>query len=191
MRKFEAIPGRHAWSARGPLRFMPAPCRCLTNGQTADMTWVRIPEARSARGLRQFRPRSMSRGRRESRVRAAPAVPCAEMEESAHEHTGEAEAIRPSLRDGLRLNPDIANHTLPDGKSRRRPPGHVRSASDSRNCPCRCPIGLPLQAGEGSCGNQSVPTLRRDDLHRQTGRCLRDPKLPVRRSVVEDRPVNV
>src|SRR5450756_821899 len=68
-------------------------------------TCVHIPAARSARVLRQFRPRSMSRGRREDRVRAAPAVPCAEMVEYAHEHTGEAEAIRPSLRDGLQLTP--------------------------------------------------------------------------------------
>jgi hypothetical protein len=43
-----------------------------------------------------------ARGRREDRVRAAPAVSCANMcKESAHEHTGSAEAIRPSLRDGL------------------------------------------------------------------------------------------
>ena len=66
-------------------------------------TCVRIPAARSARVLRPFRPRSMSRGRREDRVRAAPAVSCAEMVEYAHEHTGSAEEIRPSLRDGLQL----------------------------------------------------------------------------------------
>lgn len=50
---------------------------------------------------------------------------------------------------------------------------------------------LPLQAGEESCGNQSAPTLREDDLYRQTGRCLTNPKLPVRRSEAEGRPVNV
>src|SRR3984893_1991539 len=45
-----------------------------------------------------------SRGRRESRVRAAPAVSRAKCNiEDAHEHTGSAEAIRPSLHDGLRL----------------------------------------------------------------------------------------
>src|SRR6476620_295711 len=43
-----------------------------------------------------------SRGRREDRVRAAPAVSCAKCtKESAHEHTGSAEAIRPSLRNGF------------------------------------------------------------------------------------------
>src|SRR6476620_3390049 len=42
---------------------------------------------------------SSNRGRREDRVRAAPAVSCAKCtEENAHEHTGSAEAIRPSLR---------------------------------------------------------------------------------------------
>ena len=44
---------------------------------------------------------SSNRGRREDRVRAAPAVSCAKCtEESAHEHTGSAEAIRHSLRKG-------------------------------------------------------------------------------------------
>jgi hypothetical protein len=44
------------------------------------------------------------RGRREDRVRAAPAISCAKMRiEDAHEHTGSAEAVRPSLRDGLQL----------------------------------------------------------------------------------------
>jgi hypothetical protein len=43
-----------------------------------------------------------ARGRREDRVHAAPAVSCANMcKENAHEHTGSAEAIRPSLRNGL------------------------------------------------------------------------------------------
>jgi hypothetical protein len=42
------------------------------------------------------------RGRRESRMRAAPAVSCANCaKESAHEHTGPAEAIRLSLRSGF------------------------------------------------------------------------------------------
>jgi hypothetical protein len=40
-------------------------------------------------------------GRREDRVRAAPAVSRAKAEKSAHEHTGSAEAVRPSLRDGV------------------------------------------------------------------------------------------
>ena len=45
---------------------------------------------------------SRCRGRREDRVRAAPAVSCAKCtKESAHEHTGSAEAIRPSLRSGF------------------------------------------------------------------------------------------
>jgi hypothetical protein len=42
------------------------------------------------------------RGRREDRVRAAPAVSCAICtKESAHEHTGSAGASRPSLRNGF------------------------------------------------------------------------------------------
>ena len=42
------------------------------------------------------------RGRREYRVRAAPAVSCAKSaQKNAHEHTGSAEAIRHSLRNGF------------------------------------------------------------------------------------------
>src|ERR1700721_2641813 len=42
------------------------------------------------------------RGRREDRVRAAPAVPCAKVaNKSAHEHTGSGEEVRPSLRNGF------------------------------------------------------------------------------------------
>jgi hypothetical protein len=41
-------------------------------------------------------------GRREDRVRAAPAVSCAKVDrKSAHEHTVSAEAVRPSLRNGF------------------------------------------------------------------------------------------
>src|SRR6201994_4295551 len=44
-----------------------------------------------------------SRGRGEDRVRAAPAVSCALMhnKKCAHEHTGSAETLRPSLRNGF------------------------------------------------------------------------------------------
>src|ERR1700742_3820605 len=45
---------------------------------------------------------TLKRGRGEDRVRAAPAVSCALMHKgnAAHEYTGEAEAVRPSLRNG-------------------------------------------------------------------------------------------
>jgi hypothetical protein len=47
-------------------------------------------------------PPSEIRGRREDRVRAAPAVSRAICtKECAHEHTGSAENIRPSLRNGF------------------------------------------------------------------------------------------
>ena len=49
-----------------------------------------------------FVPPSEIRGRREDRVHAAPAVSCAfAHKERAHEHTGPAESIRPSLRSGF------------------------------------------------------------------------------------------
>src|SRR5882672_4170347 len=45
---------------------------------------------------------SLERGSRECRMRAAPAVSCANwIKENAHEHTGSAEALRHSLRNGF------------------------------------------------------------------------------------------
>ena len=53
-----------------------------------------------------------SRGRREDRVRAAPAVSCAICtEKCAHEHTGPAESIRPSLRNGLTAYAALSSET--------------------------------------------------------------------------------
>ena len=47
-------------------------------------------------------PALQSRGRREDRVLAAPAVSCAScVSKCAHEHTGSAETLRPSLRNGF------------------------------------------------------------------------------------------
>ena len=47
-------------------------------------------------------PSSIERGRREDRVHAAPAVPCAICaKKNAHEHTGTGGASRPSLRNGF------------------------------------------------------------------------------------------
>src|SRR5438552_5234736 len=47
-------------------------------------------------------PALLFRGRREDRVQAAPAVSCAiAHKERAHEHTGSAETLRPSLRNGF------------------------------------------------------------------------------------------
>jgi hypothetical protein len=61
----------------------------------------RILAAQFARGLL-FTPALENRGRREDRVRAAPAVSCAKCaQKHAHEHTGSAESIRPSLRNGF------------------------------------------------------------------------------------------
>ena len=63
-------------------------------------THLRIPAARFARALQnRFAQR---RGRRECRVLAAPAVPCArDGGRGAHEHTGTAGALRHSPRNGF------------------------------------------------------------------------------------------
>ena len=76
--------------------------RFLIQLSNSERMCVRILAARCARALRRFSPSRRTRGRRESRMRAAPAVSCAKCtKENAHEHTGSAEAIRPSLRNGF------------------------------------------------------------------------------------------
>jgi hypothetical protein len=66
---------------------------------------IRYGSAFSRRGVRPSFARNLSlekRGSREYRVHAAPAVSCANCtRKNAHEHTGSAEAIRHSLRNGL------------------------------------------------------------------------------------------
>jgi hypothetical protein len=69
---------------------------------------VRILATRCARVLQIIRPNKNEgavlpqEGSREDRVRAAPAVSRANRKQkAAHEHTGSAEAVRPSLRNGF------------------------------------------------------------------------------------------
>ncbi len=58
--------------------------------------------ANGLRPKRRGRTRPLKKRRGEDRVRAAPAISCAKhAQKNAHEHTGEAEAVRPSLRNGV------------------------------------------------------------------------------------------
>jgi len=62
---------------------------------------LRLLAARCARSFCEYLALEI-RGRREDRVRAAPAVSCAMcIKNAAHEHTGLAETHRPSLRNGF------------------------------------------------------------------------------------------
>jgi hypothetical protein len=62
---------------------------------------IRPRFANSFRPKREGAVRSQE-GRREDRVRAAPAVSCAKaVRKNAHEHTGSAETLRPSPRNGF------------------------------------------------------------------------------------------
>ena len=70
-------------------------------GMTEDINARNPPAARRARGYPPSRP-SKNEGRRESRVLAVPAVLRASCRsKSARKHTGPAEALRLSLRNGL------------------------------------------------------------------------------------------
>jgi hypothetical protein len=67
-----------------------------------------------------------NRGRREDRVRAAPAVSCAMCtKKCAHEHTGSAESIRPSLRNGFTAYGALSPATNSSCHRRRRIEGLV------------------------------------------------------------------
>jgi hypothetical protein len=64
--------------------------------------FIRPPKERGTQGDPKRDAGRSQEGRREDRVRAAPAVPCAKVaNKNAHEHTGSAEAVRPSLRNGF------------------------------------------------------------------------------------------
>ena len=104
---------------------------------------VRILAARCARALRRFHPQE-TRGRRESRVRAAPAVSRAIIiGKNAHEHTGSAEAVRPSLRNGFTaynalssvsralLPPSLRRSLRQAWRQRRAPERHVFAVRSS------------------------------------------------------------
>jgi hypothetical protein len=87
-----------------PRSLAEAPRNPLPRGGRPYMTWVwfRVLAAHCVRGLLDELPALLFRGRREDRVRAAPAVSRAiAHRERAHEHTGSAETLRPSLRNGF------------------------------------------------------------------------------------------
>src|SRR6266702_2052452 len=78
---------------------------------------------------------SLKRGSRECRVRAAPAVSCAKLcERTAHEHTGSAETLRHSPRNGFMAYAVISSATNSSCHRRQRisgltKPGWARNTS--------------------------------------------------------------
>jgi hypothetical protein len=81
-------------------------------------TQFRDPAARYARAVD---PSAPERGRRECRVRAAPAVSCASCtKRCAHEHTGSAETLRHSLRNGFTAYAALSPATNSSCHRRRR-----------------------------------------------------------------------
>ena len=82
------------------------PCKIgeCTRYNLSSLEWMRLRDlaAHCVRGLHLLLALFENRGRREDRVRAAPAVSRAfAHKECAHEHTGSAETLRPSLRNGF------------------------------------------------------------------------------------------
>jgi hypothetical protein len=101
------------------------------------------------------------RGRREDRVRAAPAVSCAMCtKKCAHEHTGPAESIRPSLRSGLTayaaLSPETNSSCLRRFANCRQKPNPVGRPSP--------PQSLTPATGAGTtrfCRTRTAPLVLR------------------------------
>jgi hypothetical protein len=82
------------------MRVCRSPAYRFAHAGNDHRTQLRVLATAFARGLQIHLP-SKTRGRREDRVRAAPAVSRAKVaNKNAHEHTGSAEAVRPSLRNG-------------------------------------------------------------------------------------------
>jgi hypothetical protein len=93
-------PWLSSFEARQRGSHLPSERKCVRPGMT-DHAWALILAAAKRPSFAKSLP-SKDRGRREDRVRAAPAVSCAMCtKKCAHEHTGSAESIRPSLRNGF------------------------------------------------------------------------------------------
>jgi hypothetical protein len=82
---------------------------------------IRPSFANSSAPKRKRAHATLKRGRGEDRVRAAPAVSCAKVDKkNAHEHTGSAETLRPSPRNGFTayfvlspVRPELVCHRRP------------------------------------------------------------------------------
>ena len=108
------------------------------------------------------------RGRREDRVRAAPAVSCAMCtKKCAHEHTGPAESIRPSLRNGLTAYGALSLETNSSCLHRRRIDGFANpvglaktSASLTPATGARTTRFCRTQQRRSSCADRSLTAPR-------------------------------
>ena len=162
----------------GPDSTLSAPLRSQTR--------IHVLATRIARALRRHCP-SKTRGSRECRVRAAPAVSCASCtKKCAHEHTGSAEAIRHSLRNGFTAyaalspatNSSCHRRCRLDGSSIRSDRCRHRQLGTSNGC--RDHTVLPYAATrlrqEASPGFGAVRPARRLIAHERLA--LRSPCAP-------------
>src|SRR5450755_3881975 len=67
----------------------------------SERVCVRVLAARCARALRRLPPSKRKRAQGKPGARCTRGLVCKNAQKNAHEHTGSAEAIRPSLRDGF------------------------------------------------------------------------------------------
>src|SRR5260370_26721288 len=101
------------------------------------MTVDTVSPSRGAERARGLTEALAQGGRREDRVRAAPAVSCAMCtKRCAHEHTGPAENTRPSLRNGFtayHVISLVSRALLPPSPAGRIASANLTPASGRRN----------------------------------------------------------
>ncbi len=167
----------------GPLRVIASEARqsslphkgrmdCFVAAPLLAMTVNAISHSRGAlRPSLQNRSPKENRGRRERRVRAAPAVSCAKVHErNAHEHTGSAEAIRHSPRNGFTAYAVLSPATNSSCHRRQRISGLFESGRVRKNLRrldtsngCQDHTVLPYVAASFVCMNSIAhgkPALR-------------------------------
>ncbi len=140
-----------------------APVNCA---QADDDTEYASP-SRGAEAPEVWPKLSPKGGRREDRVRAAPAIPCAMCTRCAHEHTGPAESIRPSLRNGLTAYGALSLETISSFLHHRRidgfasPVGFAKTSAElDTSHGCQDHTVLPYAASFTNPSSQPFATGR-------------------------------
>jgi hypothetical protein len=123
---------------------------------------LRVLAARCAQGLPLLAP-SKQRGRREDRVRAAPAVSCAMCtKRCAHEHTGSAETLRPSPRNGFTTYIALSLATGLSCHHHRRDTSRQLDASVGASGPHDFAVRVGAVRQERRCVHRIPPHVRDD-----------------------------
>ena len=164
--------------------------RCARNDNLLDMHI--IPAARFARGLLFLPALIEQRAQGKPGARCTRGLACKIVQKSAHEHTGSAEAVRPSLRNGFNgflrtlpgdrafLSPSLANESANLTPASRRQ-DHTTSPSASKTLSSEAPpasiasspasvtIAIRPSSGVDGCGYRTDLRFRKTRRFLQKG----------------------